>query len=244
MTKLLTRWLPVGHNLNKYSKVHHSCPYCDQTETVYHLFQCPYNPKGTTNILENLDKQLLKLDTAPSLHFEIMLEFTEGLTLAASPEDSTPNWYLACAGLLPSEWTKSQALFQETQKKHPQPPEGEKWTQQLSYWLVQHSNKVWTSRNNHLHQHQDTSTAKTRQLHRHVSALYSQKSNLLPPDQKMFHLPLEQRLNQPMHTLKQWFTQTYITTQHCLHQSKTLLQQGQKDIHQYFQPSKTTENLQ
>ena len=38
VVKLLTQWLPVGHNLQKYGGLKQNCPYCNEYKTVYHVY--------------------------------------------------------------------------------------------------------------------------------------------------------------------------------------------------------------
>ena len=140
--------------------------------------------------------------------------------------------YLASAGLIPTEWTTSQLQYM-TYDTSKITLNGNQWTHSLIYWLIQQSYQIWQHRNNKLHGCKNTDDTNN-QLHHHVRDLYSQKMQLLPIDQKMFHLPLEQRLQQTISTLKQWFQQTYKTTQRCLQQTTSLLQQGQTDIQTYF----------
>ena len=223
MMHLVHSLTPVGHNLNKYSQVTHTCPYCDENETVFHLFQCPKNPMANILFLEQLELFLLKIRTAPFLQLIIMHQFRNGMKNSPQIGYAIPNWYLACAGLLPIDWTASQADYMEHLTRINAQRQGERWTQQLSYWLIRKSQSIWHKRNTKIHRSSNTDKTTT-QLLKHVTELYSQKQQLLPTDQKMFHLPLDQRLNQPINTLKQWFSQTYATTQKCLQQSKILLQ--------------------
>ena len=37
--KMLTRWIPVGHQLNKYTSMKHTCPFCAKEEDAYHIYQ-------------------------------------------------------------------------------------------------------------------------------------------------------------------------------------------------------------
>ena len=233
VVKLLTRWLPVGHNLNKYSTVTHACPFCHHNETVYHLFQCPQNPSTQDTFLNKLDKHLQKTGTDQFLQILIMNTFREGFQTPILPGESTPHWYIACAGLLPKAWTETHTMHMEPVQAHNEATKHKKWSAQLSYWLIQNSHQIWQTRNNKLHNSKQQDMTQS-QLHKHVTELYLQQHQLLPTDQKMFHLPLEQRLQQPFHTLQQWFRQTYDTTQRCIQHSKMLVNQGQTDIRKFF----------
>ena len=157
-----------------------------------------------------------------------------GITTNTPTHDPTPSWYLACLGLLPKEWTSAHKEWLSQTSTVDGHLQGEQWAKQLSQWFIQQSYQIWYHRNQKLHQPRSQQSETNSQLHQHITALYTQKDQLTPLDQKMFHLPLEQRLAQPIHTLKQWFQQTYTTTQKCIQQSKLLLQQGQHDIRNYF----------
>jgi len=51
----------------------------------------------------------------------------------------------------------------------------------------------------------------------------------------MFDMPIEQRLQQPLETLKKWLEQTYITAKVCIDEHRKKLLHGQKDIWQFFE---------
>ena len=180
VTKLLTKWLPVGHNLNKYTTVHHTCPFCHDIESVYHLFKCTLNPLANKHFLEKLEKYLDEIDTEPFLQLIIMNNFRDGMNTIPNTGEPIPNWYLACAGLLPMEWTNAQTTYQHTAKPQHQ-SKGLKWTNSLSKWLINKSYSIWKHRNNHLHQSHNTSI-KISQLHYQVTELYTSKTQLLPQD--------------------------------------------------------------
>jgi len=245
VVKLLSKWLPVGYNLNKYSSMKHNCPYCAQEETVYHLYQCTQNAQnGEVFFLTKLETYLIHLQTDTFLQIIILNMIRNGQQTPVHTTDPTPIWYLVMSGLIPTDWTMSQSKWMQTSHQPHGNFSGEKWTQQLSYWFIQQNYDHWQKRNKHLHKANTDQTNTTLQLHQHITTLYSMKSQLQPNDQKMFHLPLELRLTQPINVLKQWFTQTYNTTNKCIQQSKILLQQGQQDIRNYFQmnPKHTKDN--
>ena len=54
-------------------------------------------------------------------------------------------------------------------------------------------------------------------------------------DRVMFDMPLANRLQQPLHILKSWLQQTYITAKICIDEHTQKIKSGQKDIRQYFQ---------
>jgi len=191
VTKMLTKWLPVGYNLNKFSPLKHKCPFCAEEETVFHLFQCDKNHL-VNDFTKKLEEHLQKVDTEPFLQLIIMQHFRTGKTDTPVKGHPIPTWYLASAGLIPIEWTTSQLQYMNTEESKTT-IKGNQWTHSVTYWIIQKSYQIWQHRNHKLHGVKNTDTHNS-QLHHHVRELYSQKTQLLPIDQKMFHLPLEQRL--------------------------------------------------
>ena len=172
--KMLTKWIPVGHNLNKYSTTKHKCPFCEEDETVYHLFQCSLKPLKNAKFITQLEDHLQQIDTDQFLQAIIIQHFRAGIDTPQNTGEQTPIWYLASAGLIPLEWTQSQTQFMNKGQSS-NISTGHTWTHSLAYWLIQKSLLIWKHR-----LHRPHSNQKISQFHQYATALYSQKYQLLP----------------------------------------------------------------
>ena len=85
--------MPVGHNIQKHGGLKQNCPYCDQYETVYHVYQCDAENQRS-HFVDKVERHLQEIFTRPSLKNKIMKELRDGLQTIPKTDDPTPEWYI------------------------------------------------------------------------------------------------------------------------------------------------------
>ena len=122
---------------------------------------------------------------------------------------------------------------------------GDSWSAKVGLWWIKKSYDIWISRNNCVHSDQPgLQNRQEAELFARVQQLYKLAEQLPAADREMLDLPIEDRLLQPIETLKHWLDLTRVTIDNSIQAYRVRLRQRHTPINDIFQqpisPSTTT----
>jgi hypothetical protein len=252
-TKAITRWLPTSHQTKKYGAILAECHVCGEDETVDHLFLCPGNIQWKREFLERLAIYLAKIETAADIKSAMLAGFARWLdrdlptpvklrshngdTCRASQNET--GWNLAMLGLLDESWSMFQDEYFNQTGTRKIDQSGKIWNTKLSGWLIREARNRWTARNNEVHKDDDGKSKIEQETLEQVRNLYKLADDMSYHDKSMFDVPLEQRLQLPTNTLRQWIKNTIPTANRCIRDLRDKIGSRQHDIRKFFQKIQT-----
>jgi hypothetical protein len=226
-TKLLYGWNNTGSQRIKiHPQADARCPRCQETpETQDHVFQCQDRRANVTryNALVALRSHIATkvggtttwtafttclakwmenkpLDDEPSSVTSLKTHFREVLLLAIK-EQTIIGWKYAARGLLSRNWTQAYAMEKRCSKTAAQ----QQWLSQVITGLWSVHQKMWTNRNDTLHSTNPVSQIiKASTIDSQIQQMYELQSTFAQPDQRLFQLPLEQRLKSNTRSKRYW----------------------------------------
>ena len=227
--KLMTGWLPVHHQVNKMMDKPIPCQFCQQDETIEHMFRCAAREEWRNTFLRMSKEKLNSLHTPPQLYDRIMLHLIELLDPASSSNHF--RHFTIFAGLLPSLW---QPDTFNTTSAHRAPHQ---WTMTVSKWLTQQGYNLWQLRNSQVHDNQDEQVSDTL-LNQKIEKLYGLQGELSHFDKALFQQPIENEYKLTNKQKQEWIEQTTQTVYKCIEEHQKNMKQGQSDIRKYFHKSR------
>ena len=246
-TKLMTRWLPTGHQVQKYGGQLTACHRCGDNETVDHLFQCKSNKNWSRGFINRLNRFLVDIKTGNGIRKALISGITKWLD-----EDSMTSanrcprsmrqcyylqdeigWNLAMCGLLDENWSAFQSAT--LAEEHDKPRNiGQEWSIKLTCWLVREARSLWLTRNDEVHTPNDGCSKSELEVLEQVRNLYKLEGEMSQHDRAMFDVPIEDKLQQPIKSLRRWVKNTIPTASRCIRDFKEKIRSKQKDIRSYF----------
>ena len=215
-TKLTSRWLPVGVKLQQTDQRHsNACPFCQQRETLLHLFQCPTRTAHRSDLIDNLARHLMETKTAPSLIAPIHDRLKEWLVAQHNPDDELiepDHPIMILFGYIPTHWRCTQHRAHLSSPDEYAAPL--KWTRQLITQLWHLSFAIWEARNKEYHRHSPDAVAR-QDVEARVSTLYEQRLTLPRTIRSIiFPQDIDTLLRSRTSTLLQWITTTKTALAH------------------------------
>ena len=247
--KFSHRWLPTAVRLARYKDVTvgNGCHLCGQPETDNHVFQCPQRNQWKTKFLAALRCHLEKWRTAADIRSLIIHNLSEWLhnntDMRASPQDAI-GWACFFRGYIATDLTKAQSRFYQMQELDRKKFNGTLWAQRLIEFTWTHTQAVWKSRSQQVHDRDDSQRiARDHQeaLNR-TRAMYAVREDLLADDRALLDVPLSERLQQRPASLIDWANNTYGVIQHCMKEAKETALTGCRDLRNYFQRKQPNNN--
>jgi hypothetical protein len=99
VTKMMTGWLPVGHNWRHHGAANDLCPCCGRPdETFYHLIQCP-DPR-MAELRDRCLRNIIRVGTESRLPPQIVRLLELMIRTATGDLREEPPWYLSVSGML------------------------------------------------------------------------------------------------------------------------------------------------
>jgi hypothetical protein len=206
---------------------------CGCEETPFHYMQCRSDILATarTKGRERLDRDLYKMQTAPSLREAILqgifcwedgteydldhesnkFLFNEGHTQLLQSQNSI-GWDKFLKGYVAKEW----GIIQEQYYTHANLPRTRKhtrknWVVHLLTSLHSYRNSIWTIRNQIVHggKTSDQREYTRKKMQQIVGRLYRKDRSAIPQrERNVFNLPLKLRKKQGNHQLELWIKRT------------------------------------
>ena len=245
-TKMMTRWLPTGHQLQKYGGQVTACHRCGEDETVDHLFQCKCNTTWKRHFINKLDDYLKEIKTGNDIRKALVSGITRWLDEdLMTKENRCPTsmrqcfklqdeigWNLAMSGLLDENWS----AFQSSSGRGSPSEVDMEWNVKLACWLLREARSLWLARNDEVHTPDDGRSKAEEEILEQVRNLYSFGDEMSQYDRAIFDEPIEEKLRRPINSLRQWVKNTIPTANKCMRDFKAKLQSKQHDIRRFFQP--------
>ena len=251
-------WLATGKQTARYGHLVTECILCGAEETNIHLLLCPNRLNDMVTALGQFQAYLREIDTEPGIaavlvteisrHFVIPFD-TSALTVPndqaytnASKSQYAISWYRFVRGYLSNAWAVLQDAYLVANKSSKL---GDSWSAKVGLWWIKKSYDIWISRNNCVHSDQPgLQNRQEAELFARVQQLYELADQLPAADREMLELPLEDRLLQPIETLKHWLDLTRVTIDNSIQAYRVRLRQRHTPINDIFQqpisPSPTT----
>lgn len=217
-TKLITKWLPTGHQVQKFGSSVTACHRCGEDETVDHLFQCKHNGDWSEKFLDRLDKFLSQIDTVGDIKQALMAGITRWIDEdLSSPKNRCPmkmrevsrlqmeiGWNLVFCGLLDENWGSYQDAAHRGDQMNKKPgKDGKTWSAKVSRWLINEARQIWLERNHKVNSTNDGGASKAEQdILETFKNLYDLRNEVSHHDRKIFKQPLDDKLHQPIDSLR------------------------------------------
>ena len=254
-TKMMTRWLPTGHQIQKYGGQVTACHKCGEDETVDHLFQCKGNSLWAKQFTNKLDDYLMEIKTEIDTRRALVSGITRWLNEdLMTKENRCPSsmkqcfklqgeigWNLAMCGLLDENWSAYQsAALSETDSQQRVGGVDIEWNVKFSCWLIREARSLWLSRNEAVHTPDEGRSKAEADTLEQVRNLYKFGDEMSQHDRIIFDEPIEEKLRRPIQSLRQWVKNTIPTANKCMRDFKLKLRTRQHDIRSFFRPKPTT----
>jgi hypothetical protein len=141
-------------------------------------------------------------------------------------------WHRFTRGYLSTNWSVLQDNFC-LMNNHKQL--GDSWSAKDSLWWIKKTHDIWMQRNDIQHNQQPglQSRLEAEVLH-NVQQLYQQYDSLPSIDKEILDLPLDERIKQPIPTLKRWLDITAPTVALCTTHFQQVLQRNNQLITSFF----------
>jgi hypothetical protein len=221
------------------------CPHCQHPdESIDHVWLCPSRTESNKKIVNEFLQFLEKENTYPEIitAFGIALNHWFRIKQKFTPEDRKHHlwetiekqrdigWKYFVRGLLINDW----ACWQE---RHDPQKLGDSWSASISAWWITQSRKIWTQRNDKLHQHtKDNKSITEQETFAQIWKLYDMSSLLSANDRELFDLPLEDLLKHPIRSLQTWVKTAWPTVKICVQNHTERLVNDQKKLSEIFRP--------
>jgi hypothetical protein len=252
-TKIQIGWLATGTRMEKYGNSLTECHRCGGIETTEHLFRCPENNAEQQSLLVEFQNYLVSIKTKPAI-IDAMIQ---GIQIWSSEENDVEHgasqrelqrfsnspqfaigWNLFMRGIIASDWSVRQQEYLIHVNGSVRGTEADKWSSRVSLWLIRRAHKIWKTRNEQLHR---TSTATNLshaelELHEQVRKLYEQQEHLNYHDKDLFAMPLPERLQQSIQSMKAWLHSTARTVQICKATYAAEIAHQHNDIRHFLPP--------
>jgi hypothetical protein len=255
-TKLQIGWLATGTRMEKYGNSLTECHRCGGMETTDHLFRCPESNAQQQSLLVEFQSYLMSIKTSPA----IVDAMIQGVQIWSSEENDVEHgasqrelqrytnshqtaigWNLFMRGIIASIWSVWQQEYLIHVNGSIRGTEADKWSSRVSLWLIRQAHKTWKTRNEQLHRPStenrvDLPRAEL-ELHEQVRKLYEQQEHLNYHDKDLFAMPLPERLQQPIQSLKAWLHSTTQTVQICKAKYVAEIAHQHNDIRHFLPPA-------
>jgi len=261
--KLVHDILPTNHMVSKYQVGRSDrCPCCSvEREDRDHILRCPHETRELwrSKCLQRLHQTLDYIDTRPFLGDILMEGISEWFRGSPSLElDKFPlqyrrliiqqnsiGWRQVFNGRLSCEWSRHQDDFLQSQRLRSKSRSGKLWSTTVITCLWKQWLEVWTSRNDIIHGHDET----TRRLvlrnkaEWQIRKVYKNRELYLPRDRDFLFETVEEHLTQSTTSLLNWFSTYQPMFAHSALQAKKHAIKGVRSIRSYFQPRKSVVGL-
>ena len=141
-------------------------------------------------------------------------------------------WHLFVRGYLANGWAQIQDQFLLSIKS---PQLGDSWSAKISLWWIKKSHEVWISRNECVHGKQPGLESRLEEeVFAQIQQLYDQAEDLPALDREILDMPIQQRLQQPVRSLKRWLDITKPTVQRCIDAYSAVLLHQNRNMSEFY----------
>jgi hypothetical protein len=241
-------WLPTGKQMHRRGNLVTECVLCGEEESNIHLFLCPSRLDEMNTTIIQFSTYLSEIDTEPELRNVILGQLATWMVLpsahnfnrapitdAYSQAVTSQNiigWHRFVKGYLAVNWAQIQDRFLE--QKH-SPKLGDSWSAKVSLWWIKKSHEIWMDRNDIVHSKLPGIQSRLEEeTLAQVQRLYDQQDLLPAADREMLDMSLEQRLQQPIQSLRRWLEITSPTVHRCILLFREVLQAQHQTITSFF----------
>jgi hypothetical protein len=243
-------WSATGNRLKLQGNIISTCPICNDDEDTDHLWQCSARKMKIKTLFSTFQEHLHEIDTDP-LNFqalsagfhnwlfpdEDLLPIPDSLQ-ATFKHQSIIGWHLATRGFLSNDWAIQQDRYAAINNNI---IIGDVWCAKICKWWIKSTHEIWLERNASVHDATDDSlNRQAEETRAQVTLLYGKETDLSAQDRIIFHMPLPQRLQQPIHLLTIWLNNTAPIVDNCIQVFRTRLLRGHRNIRTYFPPNQQT----
>lgn len=251
--KLVQERLPVGHLVHHYgTKYQQQCPSCDHhDETTEHFMGCPGRTEWHIQLLDDLNKYHQQNHTKP----ELAAILNRGIrciihgSAPPNPEDFPDEfqlvdkqyqlgWKHLFQGRFVKEWRCAQNDHLQTVPRRKDHHKGDTWLTGIIAILWTHMQVNWNSRNDDRHGNDKASReAKlVEQAQREITAIYDNKSKVLPIHRKHFYTDTETHFTRETTSrqLQQWINTWNPLVIHSVKEARKASLQNQSSITDFF----------
>ena len=262
LVKFLSKWLPVGKQVNRYNPTAYpsKCPSCDcPVEDFDHVFRCHDRRKWWSALRQDLFQLFDRSNTNPVLAELLINGLHHWLQETPYPPESpypqydslvasqsSIGWNQMLFGRWSIRWTKHQYVYLQQNNISLTPQNhGPGWSSRIIILIWNHCYDAWITRNQALHGH-DQQTRQIARLHQaqyRIRALYGikNKCSRFAQSQWFYSSPEEhfRSVQSPSH-LENWLAvnEVRIITHVTHHQNQN--RTGQRNITDFLTPTVQT----
>ena len=227
----------MQHQVNKTIREPRTCHFCNDDETIMHLFQCQSRQHWRKTFSDHLHQHLLQLNIplAQVQHIESYI------ITRISPAEQHHHFssIVFFAGLLPRSWQHN--ISQLSKDCDIAQHDTKIWARKLSGWLTQQGFDLWERRNTQINEQNNKTSTNHTVLNDKITQLYTLQPDINYYDRNLFQMALEDRLKMTERQKRQWINITEPTIHRCIADHQQNMKHGQQDIRKYFQSSRTEE---
>jgi hypothetical protein len=237
-------WLPVGIRERRCGAATDTCPQCQQSETMTHLYTCTARTEWRARFITQLKRHLADTSTAADTRL-IIVKGIENWLLTGNTNDPDSNdpvdrigWFGVLKGYIPHQWNISQEAFYRYQKLDAKYNNGEQWTSRLIEFFWTQSRIVWKDRCTAAHATRNDNSENSSNRARQTAVLrmetaYSYGPHMLAHDRRIFDTPLEEQLRMRTHDIKAWTATMLPVINQSIRDAKAQIATGHRDIRSY-----------
>ena len=260
LTKLVHDILPTNKAVSRYDPNRtENCRTCTcPVEDRDHILKCPHRSRSEwrTSFLIALRKRCDQLDTQPYIQ-EILLDgveawFSETQIDATKYPDRFSNlirqqnsigWRQVFNGRFSTEWSSLQDYHLFQTGKSSKTRTGTLWTVSITICIWDNFKTVWTTRNEIIHGHDDTTrnAAKRRIAQANIRRIYDKRNQLMPNDQQHLFDNIDTHLQKPTRSLINWYNTYQPMFSHSIKEAQRRSLLGVRSLRHYFQVPPPTE---
>ena len=239
-------WLPTGKQMHRRGHLVTECILCGEQETCIHLLLFPNRYNDMLEAMREFEGYLKEINTEPSLQRTLIHQMNNWLVLPNEADELTQpelhksaigmqqqiGWHLFVRGYLANGWAQIQDQFLLSIKS---PQLGDSWSAKISLWWIKKSHEVWISRNECVHGKQPGLESRLEEeVFAQIQQLYDQAEDLPALDREILDMPIQQRLQQPVRSLKRWLDITKPTVQRCIDAYSAVLLHQNRNMSEFY----------
>jgi hypothetical protein len=239
--KLMIKWLPVGTRMAKYGHNMTMCYFCSEEEDFEHLFCCTKKRTQQKQLAHDLNTELQRIGTEPSIRQAILKGITEWLTKEDSDITTSPlhgatlqqqqiGWHRTICGLFGNDWSTLQ-------ERHDPKRMGDVWQALVCSFMIRQAHGFWSERNSMMYDHdqKDKITREEAEIISQVQHLYARQDEMSQYDAtELFGVSLEKRLTFATASNKAWIIPARREVIKRIKMLTDRIRARQPDIRQFF----------
>ena len=227
--KQMIGWLPTGHKTQQYGQLVNHCPMCKHAdETIDHVWLCPTRIEHNKATVLEFQNFLMSENTNNEIASAFVIALNRWFRITPSytindrkhvlwhtmEKQNKFGWNFFVRGLVINDW----AYWQEQHAQKSNTIQlGDSWSSKISEWWIQKSRAIWLQRNEKSHNCTKENESRLEQeTFAQIRKLYDTSHLLSANDREIFSTPMEDLIQQPIHSLQLWVRTAWPTVRTCL----------------------------